>query len=235
MTIKVKAVRSISASNISFKKFFNVNEQKSLNDYKVKTAIDKVVETWQTHQKSGEQLAVRLEAARKAMVAGHSPKSLFSKWLKFVGIPRATAYWTLARYGKKSTRKQPSIKHLLKMRETSQVELSKAKKDDKPGIQRKLDSIKSQLARRREVLENRIKTLGSDLKELVRGIAAFGEAKEAVPVAAAIADTIREIGFAPSGMTGPMCEFNLDGTVDVTLPTKKPSASVGPVGHQARA
>lgn len=158
---------------------FTENEQKALDSYSVKTATLAAVQAWKSVKKDTLAFANRLKRVHALMTkGGNNPKSLFSKWLKSVGIPRATAYWTLKRHGVSSL-KQPSVKQLIQKREKLQIDLAKAKRDDKSGIQSKLDSVKTQLSRRREVLENRLKSISAELKEVMTAVSAFSGTPEA--------------------------------------------------------
>jgi hypothetical protein len=156
---------------------FNKKEQTALNSYAVKTATNAAVEAWRSVKKDSVAFAKKLQRVHRVMVKGNSPKSLFSKWLKSVGIPRATAYWTLKRHGVTS-KKQPSVKQLLKMREELELKLSKVAKGKRDEVKTKLDSIKRQLSTRRERLENKLKAIGGELKAVMTGIAAFSGSEE---------------------------------------------------------
>lgn len=157
---------------------FTTKEQSILNSYSVKTATKAAETAWKSVKKDTLAFANKLKRVRSVMVKGNSPQSLFSKWLKSVGIPRSTAYWTLKQSGGTSGKKQPSVRKLLQTRERLELQLQKAKKEEREGIKTKLDSIKGQLSRRREVLENRLKAISDDLKEVMNGIAAFSGTPE---------------------------------------------------------
>lgn len=156
---------------------FTENEVKAL--VKFETATTAAVAAWKSVKKDTLSFARRLQRVHALMVKGNSPKSLFSKWLKSVGIPRATAYWTLKQSGNGSGKKPLSVKQLIQKRGKLQDQLANAEKDEKKSISVKLDSVKGQLARRREVLQNRLDRMSAELKEVVRAISDFNGTPEA--------------------------------------------------------
>lgn len=174
-------VKSITSRNIYDKKLspveFSEKEQKILDKKSVVNACEAAAEVWQRHKNDAELLVRKLNAVRKALVSGNSPKSLFSKWLKSVGIPRATAYWKMNQYSGEG-KKQPSVTQLIQKREKLEIKLSKVEKDDKSQIKAQIDSVKNQLSRRREVLQNRLDSISADLKEVVNAISAFNGTPE---------------------------------------------------------
>ena len=158
---------------------FTENEQKTLDSYSVKTATLAAEQAWKSVKKDTLSFAKKLQRVHRVMVKGNSPKSLFSKWLKSVGIPRATAYWTLKRSGVSNGKKPLSVTKLIQKREKLEVKLSKAEKDDKAQIKDQIDRVKNQLTRRREVLQNRLNSIAADLKEVMNAISVFNGTTEA--------------------------------------------------------
>jgi hypothetical protein len=170
---------------------FTEKEQGFLDNYKIKAATEDAAKSWASLKKDGRAFASKLERVRKAMVAGNSPTSLFSNWLKSVGIPRATAYWTLKRYGKSTKgRTTPLIKQLLKDRDKLAAKLaitaaklkaerSKDKRKDLTAemkeTQAKITTKSEQIKTQRESLEDQIESAFKNVREKVSRIAWFSK------------------------------------------------------------
>lgn len=268
ISFKIKAVKSkISKSTESFKKYFNEREQLILTNRKVSAKTDAVEKLWKAHNTSGQELAAKLEDARRAMVSAvkNSPKSLFSKWLRFAGIPRATAYWTLKRYGKGKGGTTPRIKQLLRdhKRLTAKLAATEAKlkaehgKDRKKELaaevkdtQEKISTKSKQIKTQRESLEDQIESAFKNVREKVGRIAWFSDhIDDQAPL-------LKTVASETQSMVEDLKELDLDwkqsgdllvkvlsaistgrDPFDVVRPMlgKKPAASIRPAAHQPAA
>ena len=165
----------------------------------------------------------------------------FSQFLKQEGIARSTAFYAMnAAKGKGrkvgKSKKQPSIPQLLKRRDNLQLKLSKAtKKEERQELKSDLERVKVSLLRKQDVLKNRIKTLSTQLEQVIKGIAAFGESPEAKTVGGQMLGALKEFGLIQHKLNrnaAPVYTFQSNGTVDVSVPKKPVSRVLADVVNQ---
>jgi len=251
--MKVKSItnhKSLRAKKVSFSE----KERTILESFSVKTATNAALTAWKSINKDSRTFAAKLERVRRVMVKGNSPKSLFSKWLKAHGIPRATAYWYLTGSGGHKSATTPLIQRLLKERDTLTKQLAKMEaklkaesdrkkkvnlRDEKKELEQKIATKDGQVVRQRESLERQIKDAFKDVKTKIQKVSWFtGHADDQEPLAKLIVEQVKALNLTWQ-QSGDMLVKALSAIqkgndpVAAVFGQKKPSGSVRPSAHVA--
>lgn len=154
---------------------FSAREENILKRADVRRATKAAVQQWSSIKRDSTAFALKLERVRGVMVKGNSPKSLFSKWLKSVGIPRATAYWHLSK-GKTTSHPQPTVKQLLAKRDKIQSKLAKtSKKAEREEMKTSIKSLDKRVSDKQDILKRQIKAAFKEVRDKVSNVSWFSE------------------------------------------------------------